>query len=204
MKIYCLNQDSKVYTSNVFLILGEWNAIDDVNTLIDVGSDQNIIQVIEQVNTGLGKRKIDQVILTHSHSDHSGILLLIKNLYKPVVYAFNRYLPGVDKILGDGDNIKIGERMFEVFHITSHSFDSICLYNHDEQVLFAGDTTFPIEFDNKILEEENKTTLLRLCKNEVNKIYYGHGPVQSYSNRTFKLKKNGLATGKGCFEEYYY
>jgi len=46
MKITNLTADSKLYTSNVFLVLGEWNTIDDITTLIDVGYDLSIINKI--------------------------------------------------------------------------------------------------------------------------------------------------------------
>ena len=138
-----LTEDSKQYTSNVYLVLGTWNTIDDINTLIDVGNDENIIEKIENINTGLGKKKIDQVILTHSHSDHSAILPAIKKAFNPRICAFNSHLQGIDKILRDGNIIRIGEQQFEVFHITAHSYDSICLFGKDEGILFSGDTTFP-------------------------------------------------------------
>jgi glyoxylase-like metal-dependent hydrolase (beta-lactamase superfamily II) len=201
MKIFSLNDNSKIYTSNVFLVLGEWNAINDVNTLIDVGCDHSIIPKIDIINTGLGKKKIDQVIITHSHSDHSGLLPVIKEVYKPVVYAFNPHLPGVDRILHDGEFIKIGEKQFEVYHITAHSFDSICLYNEEDKILFAGDTTFPIEFENKKLEEENKQVLARLCNKKVSKIYYGHGAMHEFTSKPFKILKKGMGATLGCHEE---
>jgi glyoxylase-like metal-dependent hydrolase (beta-lactamase superfamily II) len=189
MKIFSLNDNSKIYTSNVFLVLGEWNAIDDVNTLIDVGNDFSIISTIEKINTGLGKRKVDQVILTHCHSDHTGILHEIIKEYNPVVYAFSPNLKGVNRLLHDSDSIKIGDRQFEVCHITAHSYDSICLYSEEDRLLFAGDTTFPIEFENQKLENENKNALSRLENKQIRKVYYGHGAVQDYSNRNFSLKK---------------
>ncbi|MCK5170477.1 MAG: MBL fold metallo-hydrolase, partial [Bacteroidales bacterium] len=110
-----------MYTSNVFLVLGAWKTIDDVNTLIDVGRDKSIIRKIENINTGLGKKKIDQVILTHSHSDHAGILPVIKEIFNPKIYAFNSHLKGIDQTLRDGDKLRLGEKQFEVFHITAHS-----------------------------------------------------------------------------------
>lgn len=191
MKIMNLTEGSKIYTSNVFFIMGEWNVIGDKNTLIDVGQDPDIINKINSINTGLGKNKIDQVIITHSHSDHTAILLKIKELFNPKIYAFNHNLKGVDNILKDADKIKIGDKEFEVFHITAHSFDSICLYCEDEGILFSGDTHFPIEFENDSLELENKKVIARLSEKIIKKVYPGHETAINYNENNFMLiKKN--------------
>jgi glyoxylase-like metal-dependent hydrolase (beta-lactamase superfamily II) len=189
MRIFNLTEDSKLYTSNVFLILGEWNTTNDLTTLIDVGYDAQIIGKIEKMNMGLGKKKIDQVILTHSHSDHAALLPAIKEAFNPKVYAFNSHLKGIDYILQDGDVVKIGEKQFEVYHITAHSYDSICLYCEEEGVLFAGDTNFPIDFENPVLKEENAYTLSRLRGKGIKTVYNGHGNTYDYTNKAFKIIK---------------
>ncbi len=189
MRILNLTKDSKVYTSNVFLVLGEWNTVDDLTTLIDVGYDSSIINKIENINTGLGKKKIDQVILTHSHSDHTALLSQIKQIYNPKVYAFNSHLKGIDQIVHDGDRIRIGELIFEVYHITAHSSDSICLFCEENGVLFAGDTNFPIEFENQRLMDENSYPLARLEGKIVKTVYNGHGTASDYSINKFQLLK---------------
>jgi glyoxylase-like metal-dependent hydrolase (beta-lactamase superfamily II) len=191
MKIFNLTEDSKIYTSNVFFVRGEWNTIEDITTLIDVGSDLLLIQKIKSMNTGLGKHKIDQVIITHSHSDHAGILPAVKEAFNPRVLAFNSHLKGIDQILKDGDLLRIGEQQFEVFHITSHSYDSICLFCEEDGVLFAGDTNFPIEFENKELKNENSYPLSRLHGKKVKTVYNGHGPVQDYTDKIFEVVKEG-------------
>ncbi|MCK4664306.1 MAG: MBL fold metallo-hydrolase [Bacteroidales bacterium] len=187
MKIINLTEKSKIYTSNVFLILGYWNAVDDVNTLVDVGRDENIIKKIENINTGLGKKKIDQVILTHSHSDHAGLLPVIKKVFKPKVYAFNSFVEGIDHVLKDGDKLMLGDKTFEVFHITAHSNDSICLFCEDEGILFAGDTIFPVKFDNPVIDKENSYVLSRLQGKNIKTVYYGHGSSQVFKSRKFEI-----------------
>ncbi len=190
MKIINLTEDSKIYTSNVHIVMGTWNTIDDITTLIDVGSDEMIINKIEAINTGLGKKKIDQVILTHSHSDHAALLNKIIETYRPHVCAFNSHMKGIDRILRDGDILRVGEQSFEVFHITAHSYDSICLYGELEGILFAGDTTFPIEFENEILKNENEQVLFRLGKKNIKTVYYGHGSSHTCTNLDFQLIKS--------------
>ncbi len=189
MKIQNLTENSRLYTSNVFLVKGEWNTVDDITTLIDVGADALIISRIMTMNMGLGKKKIDQVILTHSHSDHVAILPAIKEAFNPKVYAFNSHLKGIDSVLKDGDHVRIGEQQFEVFHITSHSYDSICLYCEKEGILFAGDTNFPIDFENPVMKEENAYVLARLAGKPVKTVYNGHGQEHDYSNRKFVIVK---------------
>ena len=36
MRVTLFKKNPKVYSCNVYLVRGDWNAIDDVNTLIDV------------------------------------------------------------------------------------------------------------------------------------------------------------------------
>ncbi|NJK94022.1 MAG: MBL fold metallo-hydrolase [Bacteroidales bacterium] len=189
MKITNLTVDSTLYTSNVFLVQGTWNSIEDINTLVDVGSDIRIIKKIESINTGLGKNKVDQVILTHCHSDHSAILEDIRTAFRPRIYAFNSHLKRIDHILRDGDTLKIGEHQFEVIHLTFHSYDSVCLYCEAEAILFAGDTTFPVIGGNEALMRENEKALGRLLGKDIKTVYPGHGPVQHFNEKKFMLMK---------------
>lgn len=182
MKIFNLTADTKIYTSNVYLIMGEWNTIDDLNTLIDVGQDSEIFNKIDFLNTGLGKNKVDQVILTHSHYDHAGIIDKVIDKYSPKVYANNQNIKGLTKQLCDGDKIKAGDSIFEVFHVTSHSSDSICLFCKEEGIMFSGDTSFPID-------PVNKQAIERMKNLNVKKIYPGHGNVIEFNGKKFKLIK---------------
>lgn len=186
MNIINLTKNSIVYTSNVYYVLGNWNSINDTNTLIDVGKDPQIFDKLEKINSGLGKNKIDQIILTHSHSDHIGMLQELINQYHPKkIFALNKNIVGVTHILIDGLLIKIGDNYGEVFHITAHSYDSICIYCEESEILFAGDTFFPIEFENDLLKAQNAFVISRLQRKKVSMVFYGHGSPHDYRNRRF-------------------
>ena len=174
MKVLNLTADTKIYTSNVHLVLGTWNAIDDVNTLVDVGRDSMVIQKIRGTNTGVGKKKIDQVILTHSHYDHASLLPVIKDSFKPVVYAFSP-LPGVDHLVKHGDRLRMGDCTFEVLHTPGHSNDSICLYCEENHALFVGDSPVVIQTATGSYEKAFVDALRQICSRKVESIYFGHG-----------------------------
>lgn len=175
MRITNLSErNSRVYSCNVYLIRGDWNAIEDVNTLVDVGSDPAMIEKIRATPTGVGKRAVDQVILTHSHSDHAGLLPAIREAFDPVVYAHSSSV-GADILLTDGQVLRCGDRTFQVIHTPGHSNDSICLFCGEEGVLFVGDTPVIIRSTNAGHEAGFVQALGRLCREELRAIYPGHG-----------------------------
>lgn len=175
MKVIPVKGYRDVYTSNVYLIVGDWKRIADINTLIDVGNDPSIIDVIGKIDCGVGKKKVEQVILTHAHSDHSGILKAIIREYDPVVYAFSPFLEGVTRALDNGEIIRVGDKNFEIIHTPGHSSDSICLYNKDNKVLFVGDSPVVVNGLNGSYEEDFVKALNNLCKKQIESIYFGHG-----------------------------
>jgi len=176
MKIYNLAEDSKIYTSNVYLITGTWNALKDVNTLIDAGRDPLIIDKIDFISTGVGKHKIDQVIFTHSHYDHTSNLPKICKEYNPKVYAFSKFSDNVSELLKDNQKIIIGDKSFEVIHSPGHSNDSVCLYCEEEGVLFAGDTPVILTSNDSTYEQGFVEAIKRLSRKGIKKIFFGHGP----------------------------
>ena len=198
MQIINIKGGNNVYSSNVYMVLGEWKKMNDLSTLIDVGSDPSIIDVINSMNMGVGKKKVDQVILTHNHSDHMSILPLIIKEYNPRVYAFSPFLEGVTDILADGQTLLIGDQYFEVCHTPGHSSDSISLYNANNKVLFVGDTSVVIRgIGNGVYEEDYINALKKLCQKQVRAIYFGHGdPVfgngQSLLVESLRNIRNGM------------
>lgn len=176
-----------MYTSNVHLVLGNYNAMADVNTLVDVGRDPLIIERIYETPTGVGKQRIEQVVLTHSHYDHAEALPLIRETFNPIVHAASATLKGVDHVLKGGESLKLGDRMFEVIYTPGHSHDSICLYCEQEQTLFAGDTPLIIQSPGGTYEEGYIHGLEKLCRRNISTIYFGHGePLLKDCNRKLR------------------
>jgi glyoxylase-like metal-dependent hydrolase (beta-lactamase superfamily II) len=176
MKILNLFTKGTQYTSNVYLVTGTWNALSDMNTLIDTGRDPAILTGLMAASTGVGKKRVEQVILTHSHYDHVTLLPLICDMFNPVVRAASPFLEGVDVILKGGENVRVGDRDFEIISTPGHSNDSICLYCWQEGVLFSGDTPLVIRTTDGTYEPEFISALETLCSRDIRSIYFGHGP----------------------------
>ncbi len=173
MKIFKLKRNPNEYTCNAYLVLGSWNRIADKNTLIDVGYDAYITAEIDSINTGVGKKPVDQVVITHSHYDHTAGLPAIIEKYKPVVYG-NLKSQYVDVVLNDGDTIMMGDNEFEVINVPTHSDDSILLYCRKEGILFSGDTTLTVRTSEGNYDQKFIDTLTYLSKSNIKTIYHGH------------------------------
>jgi len=191
MKVINLTEGSTVYTSNVYLILGSHNALEDVNTLVDVGRDPVVMEKIERAATGVGKHRVEQVVLTHGHFDHAELLTPIRERFQPRVYAFSRSVKGVDHLLRDGDSVQMGDCSFEVIHAPCHSNDSLCLYCEQESVLFAGDTPLSIRSADGSYDASLEQLLATLCQRDIHTIYPGHG--QPINDRVSDLLRISLS-----------
>jgi glyoxylase-like metal-dependent hydrolase (beta-lactamase superfamily II) len=187
MKIANLTLGSAVYTSNAYLLTGTWNAIPDVNTLIDTGRDQKIIEAIHNSPTGVGKRRVDQVILTHSHYDHASMVQAIKKEFGPVVCGSSPNFEGTDRVLKDGEWIRVADLDAMVILTPGHSNDSLCLYCEGEGILFVGDTPIIIQTRDNTYEDAFIASLERIASLDVTAIYPGHGsPVLSRCNELIR------------------
>ena len=176
MKVICLKSHPTQYSGNSYLLLGTWNTLDDVNTVIDTGSDDFIIKEIETINTGVGKVPVNKVILTHNHFDHMGGAVHLKKKYHCTVCAniFSGDL--VDVTLHDGEEIRLADKSFSIIHSPAHSSDSLCLYCRTDRVLFSGDTPLQIMDATGSYTEQYIDTLQRLTRLDIRVIYPGHGP----------------------------
>jgi glyoxylase-like metal-dependent hydrolase (beta-lactamase superfamily II) len=179
MKIIPLPRGHKISSSNSYLILGTWNRPDDVNTIIDPGADNFVIDEIERLSTGLGKVRMAQVILTHNHPNHAGSAMAIKKRFSARVLAFSKDA-AVDELLTDGQFIRVGDGTLEVLHTPGHSPDSVCLYAPSEKSLFSGDTRLRTMTPGGRYGVNYIESLMKIACRDIQRIYSGHDePVTS-------------------------
>ena len=175
MRIENMARGNSMYTSNAYLVRGDWNALGDRNTLVDTGRDPVVLAHLEQAATGVGKPRVEQVVLTHSHYDHVGLLQRIRQRFRPMVYAFSPHLDGVDRVLTDGDRLLLGDGWFEVIHVPCHSQESICLHHSGSGVLFSGDNPVEPHQGGSSRSCDCGEMSSRLSNCAVHTIYPGHG-----------------------------
>jgi glyoxylase-like metal-dependent hydrolase (beta-lactamase superfamily II) len=175
MRVLQLPPSGTVYTSNAWLVLGDWSRLEDVNGLVDVGRDPGVLRAILQAPTGVGKRKIERVVLTHSHYDHAELLPRIRAAFDPEVCAGVGTGAEVDRLLREGDRILLGDEEFEVIAAHSHTADSICLFSPASGALFHGDAPILIHAAGGTYEPGFLNMLTNLCRRDIRVFYPGHG-----------------------------
>ena len=176
MKILPLARNPGIYSCNAYMVLGEWNRIEDVNTLIDIGSDGYVLYEIANLSTGVGKRRVEKVIFTHSHFDHAAGLKALHKAFQPEMLAYHKF-PGITRTVTHGQLVKCGDEYLEVIYVPGHSNDSICLYCPTGGVLFSGDTPLQIKSPGGSYSNDFLVALKNLASRPVEVIYPGHGEI---------------------------
>ncbi len=197
MRVISLKKSTMKYSCNSYLILGDWNRVGDLNTVIDPGADDFILDEIARLSTGCGKVAVAQVLLTHNHFDHNGGVQALKAKYGSRVLAFADG-PGVDDLLHDGQYVKAGDSVLEVIHAPGHSSDSVCLYAPEEKLLFSGDMQFRMAMQHDRYSPDYNEALARLSSREVLKIYTGHDlPISTDCNSIIQRTADIVRAGIG-------
>lgn len=184
------------YDSNIYLITAEKPLI------IDTGTGSNHDKVLKSLRGIMDPKRIDTIVLTHRHFDHTGgaesmqaaldAEILVHESAVPALSggddvttaarAFGKKFPKLEvKSLKEGDVLNQGDVEFEILHTPGHSICSIALYVQNIKTLFSGDTVYT---DGGIGRwdlptgnyKELVTSLKRLSEMEVKGFYPGHGP----------------------------
>lgn len=87
--------------------------------------------------------QIAQIWNTHWHRDHTGGNLRVKEATGCTVAGpAGEKIPVLDVALREGDTIRLGGHVGEVWEVPGHTLGHIAFVFHDEQVAFVGDTLF--------------------------------------------------------------
>lgn len=124
----------------VFVILGT-----DTIGVIDTGYENtpkdHIFPLVQ--SNGRELDEIDLIVNTHRDGDHimGNSIIKEKTDAKIAVHELElEAIPDADITLNDGDDVKIGNRLFKIIHTPGHRPGAICLYDEKDKLLITGDS----------------------------------------------------------------
>ena len=136
----------------------------------------------EPINNFIEKKykKIDYILNTHHHFDHTGGNLDLKKKYKAKIIGSKKdekRIPGIDIKLSDNENFKLGNVDFKISFIPGHTSGHVYFYSKNEKIIFTGDTLFSLGcgrvFEDTHLEMFKSLGRIKKLPTET-KIYCGH------------------------------
>ncbi len=184
------------FKENCYLLCSEESAV-----IIDPGKCNLEIEKFCEEN----KQKEKAILLTHCHFDHILGAKKIRDKYGYKVYIshednqglindelslsrrfrFDQECFSADKLLSDGETVKIGDLTFNVIATPGHTKGSLCFLLGN--LLFSGDTLFYETFGRVDLPSGNKDELVEsidklLTLDGSIKVYSGHGQATTIAH----------------------
>lgn len=147
--ILCDNPSPMTLEGTLTYVLG---GPDDDVLLVDPGPDGHP-EHLEAVAAEIGERRVDKILVTHRHRDHTGAAAAFAEHFGAPVRGFSaaQCRPGPDGAavspLADGEILDVGGRPVEVLHTPGHTSDSICLWLAPEPSATGPDTDADTEPD---------------------------------------------------------
>ena len=112
----------------------------DETAVVDPGDPVPVIAEAERRGW-----RINKILNTHWHPDHTGGNLAIKQATGATIIGpagENGRVPGLDLAIREGDRISIGAHEAEAWEVPGHTIGHIAYIFHNDHVAFVGDTMF--------------------------------------------------------------
>jgi glyoxylase-like metal-dependent hydrolase (beta-lactamase superfamily II) len=174
------------YFTGAIAILG------DNVTLIDSGTldspERAIIPFLRKA--GHLPADITDIVLTHSHGDHSDGIPGILKVSKPVIHVHELDRPNVEELarkagfsasiienFNDKQLLHMSDRNLRVVHTPGHSEGSVCIFDEETHTMVSGDSVQgrgkgrPLIFNSAAAYE---TSMNRLLRQRVDSMMLGH------------------------------
>ena len=172
----------KAYNDNYIWLV----STNEGSIVVDPGESNKIIDLMDK-----NKIKLEGILITHHHFDHTNGLQDLLDKKKLDVYGPKNNINGINKIVSELNHFNIIGINFEVIEMPGHTLDHIGFYsfNDGSPILFCGDTLFAGGC-GRIFEgtyEQMHRALNEISKLPENtKIYCGH--EYTLSNLKFAIE----------------
>ena len=151
-------------------------------------------------------KKLDYILNTHHHADHVDGNIKLKKKYNSKIMGFEDdkdRIPGIDILLKNDQNQKIGNLDFKTIFIPGHTKGHVAFYFKNEKIVFTGDTLFSLGcgrvFEGTNLDMFNSLNKLKILPSET-KVYCGHEYTKSNLNFCLKYDSNNSELKKKSIE----
>ena len=154
--------------------------------IVDPSESEPVLRLLAKLDY-----KLDYILNTHHHPDHSGGNVGIKEATGATVVgpqADRERIPAIDVALADGEHFRLGEADSEVMDIPGHTRGHIAFWFGGDNAVFCGDTLFALGCGRTFegTAEQMWTSLKRLrALPPATRIYCGHEYTQA--NARFAL-----------------
>ncbi len=142
---------------------------------------------------------ISHIINTHYHGDHTGGNLEIKQETGCTIIGSgieSDRTPGIDRHVGDGETIMIGNAGGVVFDVPGHTAGHVAYWFEDSDALFCGDTLFALGcgrlFEGSATEMWASLSKLKALP-DATKIYCAHEYTQANGRFALSVEPDNTA-----------
>ena len=140
--------------SGTFSLDGEVHEVD--NNIWVIGDDEECVVIdaphdVDAILDVVAGRQVKAILLTHAHDDHCRVAPeLRRRVGAPILlHPDDRplwELTHTDELwdvdIEDGQSIKVAGASLKVLHTPGHAPGAVCVYVHDLDCVFTGDTLF--------------------------------------------------------------